>query len=214
MELGTSGEFGYGVPGIGPRRSAAGPWLALAALLLPALAFLGIYNGLVSKGEAVDAAWAQVESAHQRRADLVPALVAAVKRHASYEAQTLLAVVEARSNAVRALDPLLAPGDADLARIARAQGELGLGLRQLVALAESHPELRAADSFLELLAQLEGAENRIHVARVAFNDAVRAYNAGIEQLPGVWIARARGLERRGYFESDEGADRAPALALD
>jgi LemA protein len=132
-----------------------------------------------------------------------------------YEAETLVAVVEARAAAVRELGAAEPPaGQADLERVARAQSELGLGLERLVALAEGHPELRAADSFLELQAQLEGAENRIHVARVAFNEAVRAYNVAIQKLPGAWIARARGLEPGAYFESDDEAQRARPLGLD
>jgi LemA protein len=209
------GGLSYGVPGLEPRRARVGPWVVAGLVLLLGLALLLVYNDLASRTEAVDAAWAQVESAHQRRADLVPALVAVLKRHMSYEAQTLVAIVETRNAAARVLQSAEPPaGDAALARVANAEGDLGLGLRGLVALAEHHPELRAADSFLELQAQLEGAENRIHVARVEFNEAVRAYNAAIQRLPGAWIARARALERRGYFESDERADRAPALALD
>jgi LemA protein len=212
------GEVGYGVPGIEPRRARGRAWLALVGLLIvaaPALVYLGLYNNLVSRLEAVDGAWAQIESAHQRRADLVPALVETVKRHTRYEADTLVAVVQARADAVRRLGAAQPPADPEgLARVARAQSELGLGLAQLFAVAESHPELRAADSFLELQAQLEGAENRIHVARVAFNDAVRAYNAAIEKLPAVWIAEARGLERRSYFESEDGSERVRPLGLD
>jgi LemA protein len=218
MEYDAPIEIGYGAPAIQPRRARRGPWIAFAALLLlPPLTYLGLHNGLVSRLEAVDAAWAQVESAHQRRADLVPVLVETVKRHMRHEAETLVAVVEARSAAARPVGAQAghAPADpAELARVARAQTELALGLQRLVALAESHPELRSADSFLELQAQLEGAENRIHVARVAFNDSVRAYNAAIQKLPGAWIAQARGMERRGYFESDEGAERARPLGLD
>jgi LemA protein len=216
MVFDSSGEVGYGVPGIEPRRARAGRWIALAALLLaPALGFLALHNTLVSRLEAVDASWAQVESAHQRRADLVPTLVETVKRHMQHEAETLVAVVEARSQAARALASGRAPAsDEDLARLGRAQKQLGEGLARLVAVAESHPELRSADSFLALQAQLEGAENRIHVARLEFNDAVRAYNAAIQKLPAAWLAESRGLERRAYFESDEGAERARPLGLE
>ncbi len=215
MTFDPSANVGYEIPGIEPRRARLAPWIALAALFGSGLTFLGLHNGLVSRMEAVDAAWAQVESAHQRRADLIPALVASVKSHMRYEAETLVTVIEARSAAARQLSSLDPPaGDAALARVSQAQSALGHDLHRLVALAEDHPELRAADAFLELQAQLEGAENRIDVARVAFNDAVRAYNAAIQKLPGAWIARARGLERRGYFESDEGTDRARPLALD
>lgn len=207
----------YGVPAIGPRRPRTGLWLALAALVLlaPPLSGFALYNLLVSRDEAVDAAWAQVESAHQRRADLVPVLVEAVKRHMRHESETLIALVETRSQAAAALASKEAPAnDEDLARLGRAQTQLGQDLARLVAVAESHPELRSADSFLALQAQLEGAENRIHVARLEFNDAVSAYNAAIHKLPAAWLAEARGLTRRAYFESDEGAKRAQPLGLD
>ena len=207
----------YGVPAIEPRRPRTALWLTLAALLLlaPPLLGLALYNHLVSCDEAVGSAWAQVESAHQRRADLVPVLVEAVKRHMRHESETLIALVEARSQAARSLASERAPtSDEELARLGRAQAQLGEDLARLVAVAESYPELRSADSFLALQAQLEGAENRIHVARLEFNDAVGAYNAAIQKLPAAWLAEARGLTRRAYFESDEGAKRAQPLGLD
>jgi LemA protein len=204
-----------GVPAIAPRKTPVAVWLAVALVLLaPPVAALALHNGLISKGEAADAAWAQVESAYQRRADLVPVLVETVKRHMRHEAETLVAVVEARGAARATLGGQAPAGAAELAQLSRAEGEIGLGIRRLVALAEAHPELHSADSFLELQAQLEGAENRIHVARVAFNEAVRDYNAAIQKLPGAWIAQRRGLERRAYFESENGAQRAEPLGLD
>lgn len=208
---------GFGVPAIEPRRAHTGLWVAsLAAVLLaPLLCGFALHNHLVSRAEGVDAAWAQVESAHQRRADLVPVLVEVLKRHMRHESETLIAAVEARSRAARALASARPPeSDEALARLGRAQDDLAQGLTRLVAVAESHPELRTADSFLALQAQLEGAENRIHVARLEFNDAVRAYNAAIQKLPAVWIAQARGLARRAYFESAEGAELAHPLGLD
>jgi LemA protein len=217
MDSWSSPSDAIGVPAIGPRRGRTGFWLALmgAVLLAPPLSALALHNQLVSRAEGVDAAWAQVESAHQRRADLVPVLVEAVKRHTRHESETLVAVVEARSRAARALVSARPPeSDAELARLGRAQDDLAKGVARLVAVAEAHPELRSADSFLALEAQLEGAENRIHVARLEFNDAVRAYNSAIQKLPAAWIAQARGLARRAYFASDQGAGRARPLGLD
>lgn len=216
MSWETSSE-GLGVRPIVPGRPRSGLRLALAAMagMLPLLGGFALHNHVVSRSEAVDAAWAQLESAHLRRADLVPLLVETVKRHMRHESETLVAVIEARSAAARALASERAPAsEAEISRLGRAQGELGQGLARLVAVAESHPELRSADSFLALQAQLEGAENRIHVARLEYNDAVRAYNAAIQQLPAAWLAEARGLERRAYFESDEGVERARPLGLE
>jgi len=205
------------VPPIALGQPRPGLRLALVAIgvLVPLLAGFALHNHVVSRGEAVDAAWAQVESAHQRRADLVPALVETVKRHLRQESETLVAVIEARSQAVRLPASEHPPAsEAELSRLGRAQGELGRDLARLVAVAETYPELRSADSFLALQAQLEGAENRIHVARLEYNDAVRAYNAAIQQLPAAWLAEARGLQRRAYFESDEGAEGARPLGLE
>lgn len=189
----------------------------VAVLLLGPLLALVLHNRLVSLREGVDAAWAQVESNTQRRADLVPPLVEVLKRHLRHEQETLVAVVRARSEGLAALAALggKAPADdAQLRELERAQAEVGARLTQVFALAESHPELRSADDFLELEAQLEGAENRINLARMRFNEAVRDYNAALEQLPTAWIASARGERRRPYFQSEEKASRAPALALD
>lgn len=208
-----SGDFGVRPIGVDRPRTGIRLALALLAGMLPLLAGFVLNNYVVSRSEAVDAAWAQVESAYQRRADLVPRLVEVVKRHLRQESETLVAVVEARSRAGSALAGT-PKSEADISRLGRAQGELGQGLAHLVAVAESHPELRSADSFLELQAQLEGAENRIHVARIAYNDAVRAYNAAIQQLPAAWLAEAHGYQRRAYFESNEGAERAGPLGLD
>lgn len=191
----------------------------LLALLLvaPLLAFLLLHNRLVALGEGVDAAWAQVESNAQRRADLVPALVEVLKRHLRHERETLEAVVRARAEGLAALAAIGGKPPADPARlreVARSQAEVGARLTQLFALAESHPELRSADDFLALQAQLEGSENRINLARTRFNEAVRDYNAALEQLPTSWIAEAKGERRRAYFEAEEVALRAPALELD
>ncbi len=189
----------------------------LGVLLLGPLFALVLHNRLVSRREGVDAAWAQVESNAQRRADLVPALVEVLKRHLRHEQETLVAVLRARSDGLAALAALGGKppaNEAQLRELERAQAEVGARVTQLFALAESHPELRSADDFLELQSQLEGAENRINVARMRFNEAVRDYNAALEQLPTAWIASARGEQRRPYFQAEESARNAPALGLD
>jgi LemA protein len=224
-----------------PRPIGAPRWLglvwALALSLLvaaPLAAAIWLHNGLIGEREAVDAAWAQIESNYQRRADLIPALVESVERHMRHESETLERVTETRGAALerfsaaarqlgeaqdrsaRALEGLggTAPDtEAELARIAGSQARVAHGVRQVLALAESYPQLRSADQFLELQAQLEGTENRINIARMGFNEAVRRYNARIEQIPTRWIASARGDERRAYFESDADARRAKPLGF-
>lgn len=206
---------------------------ALVALLLAAGGTaLQAHNTMLGRAETVDAAWAQVESTLQRRADLVPRLVETVNRYVRHESQLLTGVTRERANATRGVEAALAElqrasadeqtaqgtspaGDAArLEALARREAAVSQGVRAVLAVAESYPELRSADQFLELQAQLEGSENRINVARMAFNDAVRDYNAALVQIPTSWVARRQGLERRAYFQADEGARVAGPLAFE
>jgi LemA protein len=219
-----------------PRRAGAVWALILASLVISTSLGAGIWlhNGLIARREAVAAAWAQVESNYQRRADLIPVLVQVVERHMRHESQTLERVVSGRSaslerfsaaarqladaqqSSARALEALAGAAPAtqeELGEIAAAQTQVDRGLHQVIALAESYPALRSADQFLELQAQLEGTENRINVARMGFNEAVREYNAALEKLPTNYIARAKGYERRAYFETSEKARRAAPLGF-
>jgi LemA protein len=211
----------YPAPGpIGEPRRPAAAWVLIPlclAMLAAVAAGIWLHNGLIAKREAVDAAWADVESQYRRRADLVPLLVQAVKRHMQHEGETLERVVRARSEALEHFSRASGPAPAsenELQEMAAAQARVGRGIHQILALAESYPELRSADQFLELQAQLEGSENRINVARMAFNDAVREYNAALVQLPTRWIAESQGLERRAYFSADAGARVAGPLAFE
>jgi LemA protein len=210
----------YPAPGpIGePRRSAAA-WIGVplgVAVVAALAAGLWLHNGLVAKREAVDAAWANVESQYQRRADLVPLLVQAVKRYMEHESETLERVVQARGEALvqRSRTGGAPASESELEGMAASEGRVGQQIHQILALAESYPELRSADQFLELQAQLEGTENRINVARVGFNRAVREYNAALEQIPTRYLAEAHGYQRRAYFETDESARHASSLAFD
>lgn len=199
-----------------PRRRGAA-WVLIPLCLAVAAAAgagLWLHNGLVARREAVDAAWAQVESSYQRRSDLVPVLVEALQRYMRHEAETLVQVVSARDRGLAAMDGNAPVAQSELSELSAAQAEVGQGIRRLLALAESYPELRSADQFLELQAQLEGSENRIHVARMAFNEAVRDYNAALEQLPTRTFAQARGYERRAYFQTDESSRHASSLGFD
>jgi LemA protein len=202
-----------------PRRSGAA-WILIPLVLAIAGAMtagLWLHNGLVAKREAVDAAWADVESQYRRRADMVPLLVQAVKRHMQHESETFERVVRARSEALEQFSRVggSAPAsESELRDLAASQARMGQQIHQVLALAESYPTLRSADQFLELQAQLEGTENRINVARLAFNEAVRRYNAALEQIPTRYLAEARGYQRRSYFETDESARHAASLAFD
>ena len=131
----------------------------------------GMYNSMVRTDETVSQAWAQVENVYQRRADLVPNLVATVKGYAEHESSTLEAVVEARAKATQATVDPSTLSEEELARFMSAQNELGTAIGRLLVSVERYPDLKANQNFLELQAQLEGTENRITVERQKFNEA-------------------------------------------
>lgn len=182
-------------------------------LVILALWIFGSYNGIVTKEEAANSQWANVESQYQRRMDLIPNLVNTVKGYADFEQETLTRVIEARSSATSVkIDPTNLTPD-KLAQFQQAQDGLSSALSRLLVVVERYPELKANQNFLDLQAQLEGTENRIAVERKRFNDTVNDYNATIRRFPGVIAARLFGFERKGYFESAEGAERAPEVTF-
>lgn len=192
----------------------------LVVLLVVAAVAIGLfgwfksnYNNMVKMDEGVQAAWSQVENVYQRRADLIPNLVATVKGYASHEQQTLEGVVSARSKATQiTLDAENLTPD-KLAEYQKAQGELGAALGKLLAITENYPELKANENFLSLQAQLEGTENRIAVERKKFNEAARGYNTEIRQFPKNIVANLFGFEKKPYFEAAEGTQQAPVVAF-
>lgn len=190
----------------------------LIVIIVIAVVFLGIfmwvkgtYNGLVTKQEGVESAWSQVENVYQRRADLVPNLVATVKGYAAHEKETLEGVVSARAKATQmTVDPTKLD-EASLKKFQEVQGELGNAIGRLLMITENYPELKANENFLQLQAQLEGTENRITVERQKFNETAKAYNTEVRKFPANIIAGMFGFERKPYFEAKEGADEAPKV---
>ena len=173
--------------------------------------FQGNYNNMVKMDESVQAAWSQVENVYQRRADLIPNLVATVKGYAAHEQQTLEGVVSARSKATQITVDAEDMTAEKLAEYQKAQGELGAALGKLLAITENYPELKANENFLSLQSQLEGTENRIAVERKKFNETARAYNTMIRQFPKNIVANLFGFEKKPYFEAAEGAHQAPVV---
>ena len=169
------------------------------------------YNSLVSSSEEVSAAWAQVENVYQRRADLIPNLVATVKGYAEHESETLAAVVEARSKATSVTISPEELNEESIAAFQAAQNNLSGALGRLIAIAENYPELKASQNFSELQAQLEGTENRISVERQKFNDTALAYNKQVKMFPSNIVASIFGSEQKGYFKAAEGAQNAPVV---
>lgn len=188
-----------------------GKWIAIGVIAILAIWIFGSYNGIVNKEEAVNGQWANVESQYQRRMDLIPNLVNTVKGYANFEQETLTRVIEARASATSVkIDPTNLTPD-KIAQFQQAQDGVTSALSRLLVTVERYPDLKANENFLGLQAELAGTENRIAVARNRFNDSVNNYNATIRRFPGVLIASVFGFERKGYFESAEGADEAPKV---
>ena len=189
--------------------------IAIVAAVAIVLACFGwvksTYNGFVQQQEGVEAAWAQVENVYQRRADLIPNLVATVKGYAKHEQETLDKVVSARAKATQiTVDPTNLTAES-LKKYQEAQGELGSALGKLLAITENYPDLKANENFLQLQAQLEGTENRITVERKTFNEVAQTYNSAIRQFPGNILAGMFGFERKPYFEAESSAEKAPKV---
>jgi LemA protein len=176
----------------------------------------GSYNTLVSQSQAVDNQWAQVQNVYQRRADLVPNLVATVTGAANFEKSTLTEITQARASVGQVkLNPTQAPTDpAKLAEFQNAQDGLSSALSRLLVVAENYPSLKATENFRDLQAQLEGTENRISVERRNFNDATKAYNTTARSFPGIIFARIFGFIVKPYFTAQEGAATPPKVQFD
>src|SRR5262245_11575414 len=183
---------------------------ALVALVLVGIWVAGGYNRLVSQEENVKQAWAQVENAYQRRADLVPNLVETVKGAAAFERGTFEAVTAARAK-VGQVQVSGVPDAQELARFEGAQQQLGSALARLLAVVEAYPQLKATDAFRDLMAQLEGTENRIAVERRRFNEAAQQFNTTLRRFPTVLVARLLGFAEKPYFQSQPGSDQAPKV---
>ena len=189
--------------------------IIVVVALVAGLAFwlAGKYNAMVTAEENVTTAWSQVENQYQRRSDLIPNLVATVKGYAAHESQVLESVVAARAKATQVVVDPSKTSHEDLAAFQAAQGELSQALGRLLAVTENYPDLKANQNFLELQAQLEGTENRITVARNAFNESAKEYNQLIRMFPNNIVASCFGFEQKAYFEAESGAEKAPIVAF-
>jgi len=185
--------------------------ILIAVLAVLALWCIGAYNTLVQLDENVTAAWGNVETQYQRRADLIPNLVEVVKGYAKHEQGTLTAVIEARSKATSVtIDPSNITPE-ELAKFQEAQQGVTSALGKLLAVAEAYPDLKADTHFSELQAQLEGTENRIAESRRVFNETAKEYNRKLRTFPNNILGGIFGLSTRSYFESEYGANKAPKV---
>jgi LemA protein len=192
--------------------------LALGALVVVVTAAVasigGTYNRLVVLDQAVQSQWAQVETAYQRRADLIPNLVETVKGAANFEKSTYVAVAEARSKVGQVSVGDSAPTDpAAFAKFTAAQDALAGALSRLLVTVEQYPDLKASQNFADLQAQLEGSENRISVERMRFNDAAQTFNTARDSFPTNLVAGFFGSKfaEKVYFQSQPGSATAPAV---
>jgi LemA protein len=180
-------------------------------VLLPAITVQSTYNDIVAREQAVNQQWSQVENVYQRRADLIPNLVATVKGYAAHESEVLETVTAARASvgSIRAQDILNNP--AQFQKFQQAEAGISGALSRLLVVSENYPNLKANENFLALQSQLEGTENRITVERMRFNEAAQGYNTRIKQFPAVMVARFFGFSEKQYFQSVPGSEKAPVV---
>jgi LemA protein len=185
----------------------------VVGLVLIALVWgISVNNALVRKDVTVDQAWSDVENVYQRRLDLIPNLVETVKGAAAFEERTFREVTEARARASQiVLSPEMLSDPQALARFEQAQGELSGALSRLLATVENYPQLKATEAYRDLLAQLEGTENRIAVERRRYNEAVGEFNRSVRVFPASLIAGMRGFAPKATFRAQPGAEQAPKV---
>ena len=183
----------------------------VVAIVAVAAWAISAYNGMVGVEEEATTAMAKVQSAYQRRADLIPNLVETVKGYAAHEKETLEGVVSARSKATQVtLDPdKMTPEK--MKEFQAAQGELSSALGRLIAIQENYPDLKANENFRDLQAQREGTENRINTERNNYNEAVQRYNVKIRRFPNSLLSGMFGFEKMQKFEAEAGAEKAPQV---
>ncbi len=188
------------------------PLIVIAVIVFGIIQWgIGLNNTMVEKQETAKTQWANVESAYQRRSDLIPNLVSTVKGYADFEKETLEAVIQARANATKTtIDPSNISPD-QMAAFQASQNSLSGALSKLMVVVEKYPDLKANQNFLELQSQLEGTENRINVARIRFNEKANEYNKFIEKIPNVFIASIRNFDPMALFQAAAGSENAPTV---
>lgn len=186
--------------------------IIITALLAIAVVWVAnTYNRMVSAQEAVTTEWSNVESQYQRRADLIPNLVATVKGYATHESETLENVVNARAKATQTTVDIDNFSREEFEKYQEAQGELNSALGRLMMITENYPDLKANQNFRDLQEQLEGTENRIQVARQSYNNTARAYNTLIRRFPNNIFSGMFGFDIVTYFKADVEAVKAPQV---
>ena len=187
--------------------------IVLGILLLGMIGWFMIsYNSLVAKEEQTKTAWSQVESNLQRKVDLLPNLVKVVKRYAAHEKEVYEHIAALRAEAGKIFHGGQ-DGEAKIAKMAAMQGRLNAATARLFAVAENYPQLRSSEQFLQLQSQIEGAENRINITRMQFNEAVGNYNACLRHIPANIVASLGGFRPKAYFKADDKTQRELKLEI-
>jgi len=183
----------------------------VVVVIIVAVVVGGTYNSLVSLSQGVDAQWAQVENVYQRRADLIPNLVATVQGAANFEKSVLVEVTEARASVGQVSAKDLPNDPQAFAKFEQAQNALSGALSRLLVVVERYPDIKANANFQTLQAQLEGTENRVTVERGRYNEAAQAYNTARLKFPTALFAGMLGFKEKAYFKAQAGADKAPQV---
>ena len=188
------------------------PWIIAAVLIIGIYSWAsGIYNNAVTLEQDVKESWGNVNTAYQRRNDLIPNIVNTVKGYAEHEKSTLTAVIEARAKATAiTIDPTKVTPE-QLAAFNSAQSGVSSSLSKLLVSVEQYPNLKADASFMKLQDELASTENQILTARTRFNEAVKPYNNNINTFPRNILAGMYGLKEKPYFEATTGSDKAPEV---
>lgn len=187
-------------------------WIVLiTVVVLFLVSIVSKYNGFVKQEENVKTAWSQVENVYQRRADLIPNLVATVKGYAEHEKETFTAVTEARSKVNNINLEGITNSQESLQNFQNAQGALSGALSKLMVVMERYPELKANQNFMDLQSQLEGTENRIAIERRRYNEAAQSFNTLIRQFPNNFYSQMFGFSAKAYFAAQAGAEKAPKV---
>ncbi|MEF9950357.1 MAG: LemA family protein [Mucinivorans sp.] len=185
-------------------------WGVIIALVVILISFFaGTYNSLIDKRTSAEQSWSNVESQFQRRADLIPNLVATVKGYASHEQLTFIQVIEQRAKATQPTIKFDDLNDQTLAKYQAAQNEVGASLGRLMAIGESYPDLKASTNFINLQDELAGTENRVNKARIDFNTSIKNYNVYLQKFPRNIVASMFGFTQKSFFEADAGSEKAP-----
>ena len=188
------------------------PWIIVVVVLFILYGWAsGIYNKAVTLEQDIKESWGNVETAYQRRTDLIPNLVETVKGYAKYEQETLTAVIEARAKATSiTVDPTNITPE-QLAAFTQAQSGVSSALSRLLVSVERYPDLKANQNFLKLQDELASTENQILTARTRYNSAIKPYNNNINTFPRNLLAGMYGLKQKPYFEAAAGADKVPGV---